>query len=97
MWHLRQRTGLPLDCKLYGLRHRFCTAGVKAGVQMKTVAELMGHASLYMTEYYAHLAGDTDHLVEAAEQTNKLLKNGTQSWSRHSGDAEKGGNDGPVS
>lgn len=54
---LRKVTGLPADAKLYGLRHSFATGALERGVEIKNVAELMGHTTTRMTEYYAHLTG----------------------------------------
>jgi integrase len=38
------------------LRHTFASRMVMAGVDLRTVADLMGHASIQMTMRYAHLA-----------------------------------------
>lgn len=55
MARLRRVTGLPADAKLYGLRHAFATGAIERGIALKDVAELMGHSSTRMTEYYTHL------------------------------------------
>jgi integrase/recombinase XerD len=68
MVRLRERAGLREDCRLYGLRHRFATEAVRRGVNLKTVAELLGHTSTRMTEHYVHVAGDLTHLAEAVER-----------------------------
>jgi integrase len=68
MVRLRGRAGLRDDCVLYGLRHRFATEAVRRGVDIKVVAELLGHASTRMTEHYVHVAQDLTHLAEAVEQ-----------------------------
>lgn len=62
---LRDAAGLPGDLVLYLARHRFGTEALKAGVPLKDVADLMGHASVTTTEIYLHrdvteLAGDQD-------------------------------------
>lgn len=69
---LRKKAGLPMECKLYGLRHRFGTVVAASGLPMKALADLMGHTSTKMTEHYIHLAGQTDYLREALEQTEGL-------------------------
>jgi integrase len=40
----------------YTLRHGFASRLVMAGVNLRTVADLMGHATIQMTMRYAHLA-----------------------------------------
>jgi integrase len=62
---LRKNGGVPKGCKFYGLRHAFGTQGVLNGVDLKTLAELMGHSNTRTTEYYVHIAGNTEHLGEA--------------------------------
>ncbi len=44
------------DFTWYCLRHTFASRLVMAGVDIRTVAELMGHRSIQMTMRYAHLA-----------------------------------------
>lgn len=51
-----QRAGL--DGSLHCLRHTFCAALVTAGVPLRTVQVLAGHANSATTEKYAHLAPD---------------------------------------
>jgi site-specific recombinase XerD len=41
---------------------------VRRGIDLKTVAELLGHASTRMTEHYVHVAGDVGHLLDAANK-----------------------------
>jgi integrase len=66
----RAAGGIPDDAKLYGLRHRFGTAAVVNGVDIKTLAELMGHETTRMTEHYLHLAGQKEHLADAMRRAN---------------------------
>lgn len=65
LWRLRKRIGIAPDCKLYGNRHAFGTKAAMAGVDLATLAQLLGHSSTRMTEYYLHLAGQTSHLQAA--------------------------------
>lgn len=67
----RKRTGLPADAKIYGLRHRFGTDAIVAGVDIKTLAVLMGHTSTKMTEHYLHLASHPGYLADAMERATK--------------------------
>jgi integrase len=51
---LRDVAGLPSDLVLYCTRHRFCTEALRAGVPLKDVSQLAGHASVTTTEIYLH-------------------------------------------
>jgi integrase len=44
------------DFTWYCLRHTFASRLVMAGVDLRTVAELMGHKTIQMTMRYAHVA-----------------------------------------
>ncbi len=70
MQRTRERAGLPVDVKLYGLRHSFGTRAIVNGVDIKTLAELMGHTTTRMTEHYLHLAGQRQHLAAAMLRVN---------------------------
>lgn len=48
-----------LDGHIHCLRHTFCSHLVQAGVPLRTVQVLAGHASARTTERYAHLAPST--------------------------------------
>jgi site-specific recombinase XerD len=54
------------DFKWHDLRHTFASRLVMAGVDLRTVQELMGHRTIAMTVRYSHLA--TSHLNEAIER-----------------------------
>jgi integrase len=67
----REAAGVPDDVKLYGMRHAFGTrAIVKGGLDIKTVAELMGHTTTRMTEHYLHLSDQAEHLADAMLRVN---------------------------
>ncbi len=66
----RAIAGIADDAKLYGLRHAFGTRAVLNRLDIKTLAELMGHTSTRMTEHYVHLAGQGAHLAAAMLQAN---------------------------
>jgi integrase len=59
-----ERSGL-VDFTWYGLRHTFASRLVMAGVDIRTVAELMGHKTIQMTMRYSHLA--PEHNLAAVE------------------------------
>jgi integrase len=64
---LKKKLGLAPDLCCYLIRHGWATGALVNGVDVATVAELMGHSSLEMvTGVYAHLAEKTSHLQEAA-------------------------------
>lgn len=48
--------GGPADVTAHTLRHTFASRLVQAGVDLFKVSKLLGHASIRMTERYAHLA-----------------------------------------
>jgi integrase len=60
---LRKKTGLPKDCRLYGLRTKFATDAILGDMNIKKLSVLMGHASVKTTEGYCRaVAEKTDHL-----------------------------------
>jgi integrase len=59
-----ERAGL-VDFTWYCLRHTFASRLVMVGVDIRTVAELMGHKTIQMTMRYAHLA--PEHNLAAVE------------------------------
>lgn len=71
---IRRKAGLPADAFLYGVRHAFGTRLVKAGVPMRTIAHLMGHASVQTTERnYDHAGQDRQWLREQAKAVEGLF------------------------
>jgi integrase len=73
---LRDRVGIPADATLYGLRHRFGTRAIMNGVDLKTLAELLGHTTTRTTEHYVHTAKEYDHLREAMQLVNQAKGGG---------------------
>ena len=69
---IKEKTDLPKDVCSYLLRHSFGTNAILNGVDVVTVAQLMGHESLDMIKkVYAHLADKHEHLRDAVDQARK--------------------------
>jgi len=71
-----ERAGLPAErvqaLRLYDLRHGFATSGLEAGADVRTVADLMGHANTRLTmEVYQHVSDARKE--EAAERIARAL------------------------
>jgi integrase len=72
MDRLRKKLKLPNDVTAYMLRHAFGTSAVMNGVDVATVAELMGHTDLQMvSRVYLHLRGQDAHLHQALDRATR--------------------------
>jgi site-specific recombinase XerD len=63
---IAQAAGIENLTKVHTLRHTFASHLVMQGVDLPTVAKLMGHSDIETTMIYAHLA--PDHLSNAVEK-----------------------------
>ena len=68
MRRLRRRLNLPESATPHALRHSFATHLLAAGGDLRTIQELMGHASLSSTQVYTEV--DTARLIEVHQDAH---------------------------
>ena len=66
---VRKRAGLP-DIHLHDLRHTAASHLIMSGVDIRTLADIMGHRTLQMVQRYTHLLHD--HKLKAVDRINSL-------------------------
>ena len=54
VYHRKAIKDLGFDFRLYDCRHTFATRALESGVDLLTLASLLGHADLKMVSRYAH-------------------------------------------
>src|SRR6266404_2455434 len=70
--HLRalRKSGIQPPFRLYDMRHTYGTRAIEAGIDVFSVAKLMGHADLDTTQRYVHLA--KGHLEDAQKKIERF-------------------------
>jgi integrase/recombinase XerC len=67
---LRHQAGLPVHTTPHAMRHSFATRLLQAGTDLRTLQDLLGHASLSSTQLYAH--ADIHHVLASFDKNHPL-------------------------
>lgn len=53
-WQMRDECDIGSEYKIHTMRHTYCSRLVAAGIDLRTVQQIMGHHSLEVTQGYSH-------------------------------------------
>lgn len=68
-----RRLGIQEHVHWHKLRHTFATNVTREGVSIRTLQEILGHASIIMTQRYSHVDfGAKKHAIQVLESTNRF-------------------------
>ena len=57
-WAAARRAARLSDVRIHDLRHSFASVGASGGLNLPTIARLLGHSQVSTTERYSHLSDD---------------------------------------
>jgi len=84
----KRLAGITRRCRLHDLRHTFGSTWASAGISLKLIADVMGHASCRMTERYARV--NRKALAKAAGTLDDQLQDQTGGGNRTRSPSQSG-------